>query len=43
MASAELGICLSSIGQCCRGKQRKAGGYIWRFKETQNGNRKDKN
>lgn len=43
MASAELGICLSSIGQCCRGKQRKAGGYIWRFKESQNGNRKDKN
>ena len=40
MASAELGICLSSIGQCCRGKQRKAGGYIWRFKESQNGNRK---
>ena len=43
LASEELGICLSSIGQCCRGKQRKAGGYIWRFKEAQNGNRKNKN
>lgn len=27
----ELGIDNSSIGKCCRGKQKSAGGYIWKY------------
>ena len=30
-ASDELGICSNSIRQCCRGKYKSAGGYIWKF------------
>ena len=30
-ASTELGIDSSSISKCCKGKQKRAGGYIWRY------------
>lgn len=30
-ASDELNICSNSIRQCCYGKYKSAGGYIWRF------------
>ena len=32
-ASEELGIHKDSISACCRGKQKSAGGYIWRYAE----------
>ena len=38
LASKELDICLSSIGQCCKGKLKKAGGFVWKYKEVENGN-----
>lgn len=28
-----LGIFTTSIGKCCRGKQKTAGGYVWKYKE----------
>ena len=31
----ELKINNSSISKCCLGKRNKAGGYIWKFKDTQ--------
>lgn len=31
IAGEELGICRSSIGKCCNGKQQTAGGYHWRY------------
>lgn len=33
-ASRELQINLSNIAQCCMGKRRTAGGYIWKYKEV---------
>ena len=30
-ASTELNICFSSISKCCLNKQKKAGGYIFKF------------
>lgn len=30
-ASRQTGICYVSISQCCLGKQKKAGGYVWRY------------
>ena len=27
----ELGICKSGVYNCCRGRQKTAGGYIWRY------------
>ena len=41
LASKELGVCLSSIGQCCKGKLKKAGGFVWKYKEAENGNSQD--
>lgn len=32
MASRETNICRSCISDCCNGKLKIAGGYIWRFK-----------
>ncbi len=32
-ASRQTGISISSIGECCRGKQKTAGGYRWEFVE----------
>lgn len=32
-ASTELNIHNSAIGQCCHGRRKTAGGYMWRFKE----------
>ena len=37
LASKTLKICTTSIGQCCRGKLKKAGNYIWKFKVANNG------
>ena len=31
-AKRKLGIDNSSISRCCKGRQRTAGGYIWKFK-----------
>ena len=31
----ELGIDPSSISRCCKGKQKSAGGYIWRYVEDE--------
>lgn len=31
MASEELGIDQSTIGRCCKGKQKTASGYIWKY------------
>lgn len=30
-ASKELGVCRTMICKCCRGIQKTAGGYIWRY------------
>ena len=30
-AQTETGVIRQSIGKCCNGKLRKAGGYIWQF------------
>lgn len=30
-ATKELGIDQSTIGRCCKGKQKTAGGYIWKY------------
>ena len=32
-AAIELGVDLSSIIKCCRGKQKSCGGYIWKYVE----------
>ena len=32
-ASEELKISKSSISKCCKGKYKKVGGYIWRYKK----------
>lgn len=32
-ASEELNITHSNIGRCCRGEQKKCGGFIWKYKE----------
>ena len=37
-ASAATGAYKSSISMCCTGKRRSAGGYGWRFKNTDGGN-----
>ena len=34
----ELGIDPSSISRCCRGKQKSAGGFIWKYLEEENEN-----
>ena len=31
-AARATGISLASINACLRGKQRRAGGYLWRYK-----------
>lgn len=31
----QLNINPSSISACCRGKRKKTGGYIWKYKDTQ--------
>lgn len=33
-ASAETGICYANINQCCNGKYKSAGGFVWKFKES---------
>lgn len=33
-ATRLLGINTSNIAQCCRGKRKSAGGYIWKYKEV---------
>lgn len=33
-ASNELNMTRANIIQCCRGKQKSAGGYTWRYKEV---------
>ena len=33
-ASNETGISRDSIGCCCNGKSKTAGGYIWKFYNT---------
>ena len=38
-AERETGICDSSIGACCLGQRRTAGGYCWKYKFV-DGNRK---
>lgn len=30
-AGKELGIAVSSISLCCKGKYKKAGGFIWKI------------
>ena len=30
-ASEELGVCYSSIINCCKGKRKTAGGFIWKY------------
>ena len=37
-AAAATGLFCSSISLCCNGKRRSAGGYGWRFKNTNGGN-----
>lgn len=37
-ASAATGAYKSSISMCCKGKRKSAGGYGWRFKDTNGGN-----
>ena len=32
-AENKTGIRRSHISQCCNGKRKSAGGYIWRFKD----------
>ena len=32
-AEKQTGINYQCIGNCCRGKQKTAGGYVWKFKE----------
>lgn len=32
-ASRQTGICNVSISSCCLGKQKSAGGFIWRYKD----------
>lgn len=32
-ASRQTGICSSHITECCQGKLKSAGGYIWKYKE----------
>ena len=32
-ASRQTGVNQSSIGRCCMGKRKSAGGYIWRYKD----------
>lgn len=32
-AYTKTGVCASCIGQCCKGKRKTAGGYIWRYVE----------
>lgn len=34
-AGRVLGCCYTSIGKCCKGKQKKAHGFLWRFKNTE--------
>jgi group I intron endonuclease len=34
-ASLELKIDRTSISQCCRGKKKSAGGYVWQYKDYQ--------
>ena len=33
MAAQELDVCYTSIGCCCKGKLKTAGGYHWRYVE----------
>ena len=33
-ASKELNINCSNISQCCLGKRKSAGGYVWKYKEV---------
>ena len=34
LAAKEFNIDLSSIIKCCKGKQKTAGGYKWKYKST---------
>ena len=36
-ASERTGVNPSSISNCCRGKSKSAGGYVWEFKKEDNG------
>jgi hypothetical protein len=31
-AAKHVGICISNISECCRGKRETAGGYKWKYK-----------
>lgn len=31
----ELGICDSHIGKCCKGFRKSAGGYVWKYYDTE--------
>lgn len=43
-ANAKTGVHKDSIGACCLGKQKSAGGYLWMYeKDYLNGKRPDKN
>lgn len=33
-AERETNVCNSHITECCKGKRKSAGGFIWRYKET---------
>jgi group I intron endonuclease len=35
IAAIVLGICYSGITQCCSGRRKSAGGFIWRYKEDE--------
>ena len=37
----ELGIANSNISQCCKGKRKSAGGYIWKYVEEMNEDEKN--
>ena len=37
-ASERTGVNPNSISNCCRGKSKSAGGYVWEFKKEDNGN-----
>ena len=37
LASKELGINNANIGRCCRGELKTAGGFVWKYKEANDG------
>ncbi len=34
-ACEQLGACRSSVGDCCKGKIKKSGGFIWKYKNQE--------